>query len=477
MPLRIGLYVRISRDREGAGLGVDRQAAECRELASRMGWTIVTEYIDNDLSAYSGKPRPGYRRLLEDIRAGRIDGVLVWHTDRLHRSPAELEEYISACDVRGTPTMTVKAGRLDLSTPSGRMVARTLGNIARYEVEHMIERQQSAKLQAAADGRWKGGRRPYGYEDDGVTVRQDEAAEVLAMTDAIMAGTSIRTIVRDLNQRGLTTSTGVPWRADAVRAVLLRPRNAGLMEHQGKIIGKASWPAIVPEPRWRAVHARLTDPKRRNNGVGTARRWLGSGVYSCGVCGGIIRGEPARTERDKPVPPTYVCIAHKCVTRRADEVDRYVGLVVVERLARPDAVDLLRPAVDDAALAGLVDEAADLRGKKDGLARLLVEEVLTEAGVRAESERIAARLAEIEATMAAGSAGSELAGLPLGTPEVAAAWQALSLDRKRRVIHLLMTVTLLPSPKGRPPGWRAGASYFRPDTVRCEPRKRAGQKR
>jgi len=67
MSRRAVLYTRISKDREGAGLGVERQRADCLELAERLGWQIVGHHSDNDLSAYTGKPRPGYKALLEDI--------------------------------------------------------------------------------------------------------------------------------------------------------------------------------------------------------------------------------------------------------------------------------------------------------------------------------------------------------------------------------------------------------------------------
>ena len=135
---------------------MERQEADCRALAERLGWTIVAVHADNDLSAYSGKPRPGYLALLADLRAGAADAVVCWHTDRLHRSPSELEDYIAVCERGGVPTQTVKAGPLDLASPSGRMVARQLGAVARYEVEHMVERQQRARLQAATNGRWGG---------------------------------------------------------------------------------------------------------------------------------------------------------------------------------------------------------------------------------------------------------------------------------------------------------------------------------
>src|SRR5688500_5358433 len=93
MGRKAAIYVRISEDKTGAGLGIERQEDDCRALAGRLGWDVVEPiFEDNDVSAYSGKPRPGYRALLAALRAGNADAVICWHTDRLHRSPVELEE-------------------------------------------------------------------------------------------------------------------------------------------------------------------------------------------------------------------------------------------------------------------------------------------------------------------------------------------------------------------------------------------------
>jgi site-specific DNA recombinase len=285
-PRRAAIYCRISHDKTGAGLGVERQEQDCRELAARLGWSVTEVFCDNDLSAYSGKRRPRYRAMLEAIRAGRVDAVLAWHTDRLHRSPIELEEYISVCNEgREVPTHCVKAGTLDLSTPSGRMLARTLGTLARYESEHRGERVAAAALQRAQAGERSGGPRPFGYEDDGITVREPEAVAVRAAVESVLAGASLRSVARELNATGLTTSMkGRSWDAHSVRALLLRSRNAGLRDHQGQAIGPANWPAIVPEEQWRAVVAILTDPARRTSPSDARVKWLGSGIYRCAGC-------------------------------------------------------------------------------------------------------------------------------------------------------------------------------------------------
>src|SRR3954465_6999936 len=135
MAMRAAVYCRISRDKVGARLGVERQRVDCVELAERRDLTVVETFTDNDVSAYSGKRRPGYQRMLEGIERGRIDVVLAWHPDRLHRSPKELEAYIDVCSVRNVATHCVRAGEVDLSTANGRMVARIAGAVARHESE------------------------------------------------------------------------------------------------------------------------------------------------------------------------------------------------------------------------------------------------------------------------------------------------------------------------------------------------------
>ncbi|MFI6266025.1 recombinase family protein [Micromonospora sp. NPDC051006] len=457
---RAAIYVRISRDREGGGLGVARQEEDCRELAARHGLTVAQLYSDNDLSAYSGKARPSYRRMLDDIAAARIDAVLAWHTDRLHRSPTELEEYISACEPRGVPTYTVKSGPLDFSTPSGRMMARQLGAVARYEVEHQVERQQRAKQQAAADGKWSGGRRPYGYEADGVTPRADEARVVAEATDAILSGASLRALAAELNARGLLTSTGRRWNATELRKVLLRARNAGLREHRGDIVGPAAWPPLVDEDRWRAVVGVLTHPGRRTQ-WSSARRWLLSGLALCGVCGTPVRATLMSTTARSV--PSYTCKATRCVGRNAVELDGYVSTIVVERLSRPDLATLLashqRPHT-----AGLSLNATALRERLDGLAAAYADGAIDVRQLRQGSERLRARLAEVEHDLADAGRGDALSGL-VAVADPAKAWEALDLHRRRAVVDTLMTVTIHRTQKGRPPGWTPGRSYFDPSSV------------
>lgn len=458
--MRATIYARISRDREGAALGVHAQEQDCKELAASLGFTIVSTHSDNDISAYSGKPRPGYRALLEEVRANAVDAVLTWHTDRLHRSVTELEEYAALCDAHKVGTHTVKAGHIDLATPSGRLVARQLGAVARYEVEHMIERQKRAKLRSAQAGKWKGGRRPFGYMADGVTIDEREAQAIREAAGKILAGASVLSLGRVWSAAGIKTSTGRDFQGSEVRRVLLRPRNAGLMEHAGQVIGPAEWPAILPEEQWRALVAHLTNPARRTT-TGNARKWLGSGLYRCATCGETVVGTMVNGRK------SYRC-RRGCVSRTLVDVDDYVEAVIVGRLRRPDLADLLAAATHpDVDVSALEVRTVTLRARLDELAGLFAQGVVDARQLSQGSKEINEQMDAARKQIATAYSGTALAGIA-DAPDPGAAWLDAPLGIRQAILDTLATVTLLKGAAGRPKGWRPGESYFRPDLVRIE---------
>jgi hypothetical protein len=340
-------------------------------------------------------------------------------------------------------------------------VARQLGAVARYEVEHAIQRQRAAKRQVAAAGKWGGGRRPYGFDSDGVTVRPDEAAIVADATDAILLGGSLRSQAAKLNEDGHVTSTGRPWAPTELKKVLIRPRNAGLREHRGEIIGTAEWPTIVEADKWRAVRSMLTRPDRRNTPAATGRRWLLSGLARCGAegCGATMLVTQLASNRS--TVPSYTCRNGKCTARNAAELERYVSLAVVERLSRPDAIDLLKPARPDVDVRALTAEEAALLKRIDDLADDIQ---LDERTLARRAQALNRRLDEVRQEKADASRGSVFHGI-VGADDVRAAWESFDLGRKRAIIDTLMTVVVLKARRGRRPGWRPGESYFDPTKI------------
>src|SRR4051812_1421815 len=95
--VRAAIYLRISLDATGEGLGVERQGEDCRRIAAERGWAVVAEYVDNSISASDRrKDRPGYNRLVDAFAAGAFDALICWDLDRLTRQPRQLEDWIDA---------------------------------------------------------------------------------------------------------------------------------------------------------------------------------------------------------------------------------------------------------------------------------------------------------------------------------------------------------------------------------------------
>lgn len=467
---RAAKYKRISADREGRELGVARQDEDLNGLAERRGLHIVGDYTDNDISAStaSRKARPQYNQILRDAREGKFDVILAYTSGRLTRRPREHEDLIELAIQYGTTFEYVRSPSFDLNTSAGRRVARILAANDAGEAEDIAERVQRAKQQAAAAGKWRGGRRPFGYEADGVTARADEAAELLRASERFLRGDSVRSIAAALNARGITTTLGRPWTLVSVRQVLTRARNAGYVEHEGQIVAPAEWPAIVPEDVWRAVCSILRDPDRRTH-LSNVRVRPGAGLYRCGVCDqtvmtGTTRGRIG--ERWGAVP-AYRCRTGKHVCRYADMVDEVVDDFVVARLSRPDAIRLLRPQRPD--LARFYLQEKELRRRLDEQVELHAEGVLTKQDLVRGTVRVREQLAELEQVIADSATGSAFEDF-VGFPDVDRRWAAAVVDRKRLVIDTLVTVTLVGSSMGRPPGWQPGQTYFRPELVQIRPK-------
>jgi site-specific DNA recombinase len=461
--LRAAIYARISRDKVGAGVKVDDQARDCRALAERLGLTVDDELVftDNDLTAHRGrKTRPGYVALLAAIRSGRVDAVICTHADRLHRSVKELEGYIDTCG--DIPTYQVMAGRLDLATASGKRNARLAAVIAEGEVDQMIERMRAARVHKTSRGEWTGGKRPFGYQADGVTVDEVEAEALRWAAGQVLAGVALRSIARELNARGIRTATGQPWDPRTLGRVLRRPRNAGLSVYRGRVVGPARWPAILEEDLWRGVVAVLADPTRRSN-PGRPPRWLLSNLARCGVCGQPVISK----SRARPAMVIYTCSAASHLSRPAAQVDAFVEAVIVERLSRPDARDLLTPPEGAVDPTGLHLQDAALAGRLAELGRMFAASEIEADTLRAGTTDIRQQRERITAALAAASRGSVLAGV-VDAADPAKVWAGLDLSRRRAIIATLVTVTILPARRGRRPGWQAGEAYFDPTSVRIE---------
>jgi DNA invertase Pin-like site-specific DNA recombinase len=450
MPKAAAIYARISSDPEGDRLGVTRQVEDCRAMAERRGWPIAETYVDDDVSAYSGKPRPEYRRLLDDMRAGTVDAVVVWHLDRLHRHPRELEEFFEVCDGAGVRSMASVTGDTDLATHDGRFLARILGAVARKESDDKSRRITRKHEEMARSGRLvRNSTRPFGYRDDFRTIEPAEAAVIREAVARLRAGDSLRGIATDWNERGIRTVRGGPWKVQVLRRMIASARISGQREYKDEIVAVGDWePIITPEDtaRVRAILGSATRATAR-----TVRRYLLSGgLLHCGVCDSILVARPRQDGTRRYVcakgPGLPGCGKTAIV---AEPLERFIAEAVLYRLDTPELA---------AALEGTTPP--DDAGERANLAadRAQLEELATAYGEKLITfpEYLAARK-PIEARIEAGKrALARLTRTEAITPYVGQAsalreaWEGLPLTRQRAIVaSILDRVVVGPATRGR----------------------------
>ncbi|WP_327390935.1 recombinase family protein [Streptomyces microflavus] len=438
--MNVTIYVRLSQDRHGDSLGVERQEAECRAFAEARGWTVREALSDNDISATKGKVRPGFEALL----MSKPEAVLVWHTDRLIRVTRDLERVIDL----GVNVHAIHAGHLDLSTPAGRAVARTVTAWATYEGEQKAIRQIASNVQAARAGKpYTAGIRPFGYGDDHMAVIPKEAAAIVEGAQMILAGESLSAVARAWNEAGLVSprskaqsTKAEGWTLRGVKNLLTSPRYIGQRTYKGDVVGEAEWPAILDEATHYACVAILNSPERFSGGRRTGRvpGTLLASIALCGVCGETVNG---RSYRGAPV---YGCKATHTRTPR-ELVDKRVGNSVIARLAFPDFLPsiLAANAEKDGDSAGLHVEAKNLRERLDGLALAYAEGAISLSQMTAGTEAIRAKLDAVEGKL------TNVTGLPPIDPVAGIAgliegWPNTPLPTRRAWVDFTTTVTLLP---------------------------------
>ena len=462
---RAAIYCRISKDPTGNELGVRRQEADCRALCERLGTDITAVFIDDNISASVGKPRPAYDRMMADLTAGAFDTIVAWHPDRLTRHPRELEDLIDTLKAAGATVQTVMAGEYDLATASGQTVARIVGAIAKGESLQKSERLRRKHEELAQRGRNSGGgTRPFGFEADRVTIRKAEAKVISELARRVMAGESLRSLSVDLDRRGVPTVSGGRWSTQVLRRLLMSGRIAGLREHRTGTF-PAQWPAIISVDDHRRLVAILGDDDRLRRRHVAGRYLLTGGLAVCGLCGAALVSRP-RGDGHKAIvcatgPNFSGCGKIRAlsdpeagvVDGKFRTVDELVIRMVAEVLDGPQLAALTNDDYDDSAD---ISELARIDGRLSELAEMWAAGDLDRpswATARKKLEADRSAIAERMREQTTATALDTFRSTPLRT-----AWPSMNLDQKRAVLAAVIDrVVIHPAVKGR--------NFFDPNRV------------
>ena len=466
---RADLYLRLSDFRADDEGSFPAREAKLRAEAARLGWAVHRVVIENDVrpdgsrkpaSAWkrvrtgrtteNGRPvyrveRDGWRSIIRDLETGAASAILAEDLDRTCRDMADLLDLldaIGACkgqarSLSGSLTLT------DGGTSAERTTAKILVSVAEKSSDDTSRRVRDGRERWAGQS-YGGGRRPYGYQvvpdseayHRTLTVVEREAAVIRDAAEAILdKGISLKAIARDLRDRGEPTVTGAAWTASTLRDVLTKPAVTGLTDDQGREV----WPAILDQDTWERLRDLLEARGEVGRHTDNAPRYLLSGIARC-WCGGRVKVNGGKRA------PAYVCCDHAHLRRNAEWADLTVAAQVMA-LLQSGAPHLLKPAPKDEGLSfkALRAERRKLDRKRDDLARLLSENILTEAGVRAERKRLDARIGQLDVQLAASDAPDPLPEFRDPDADLLDVWDALGVARQRAVVRLLYDVEILPA--------------------------------
>jgi site-specific DNA recombinase len=474
--MRAGLYDRVSDDQDGRSRSVAQQGIENEKAAQAAGWRVAGRYADPGVSAsrFARRERDDWPRLMEDLRAGQLDVVVLWESSRGDRKLTEWSAFLDTCRERGVKVHVTSHERTyDLSRARDWRTLAEEGVSNAYASEETSLRIRRDMADAAAAGR-PHGRVAYGYRRryDPLTralIAQEpdpeQAPVVREVVTRIAAGEAISALIADLNERGVSSATGGRWaRSSISRLVLNGVCYIGKRRHNGGPLLDGDWPPLVDEAMyWRAV-AVLSDPARKAQADGRGgilpgrSKWLLSYLATCGKCGAGL----SVTHRMRACERTamYRCASSRggCAYAPVEWLDGVVADEVIGYLAEPER---WRPEGQDKEAQTARDEAAAERS------RLEEFEALAKAGeIGAGSfARVAAgieeRIAELEERARELSVPGVVADLVArgGTrlwqvdPSRAAdrrfdmlvRWEEMPLTAQRRLVSEVCSVSLEPA--------------------------------
>jgi site-specific DNA recombinase len=303
--VRAGIYIRISRARREL-LDAKRQEPPCRAFIADHGWQVAEVYIDDNRSAWrEGIRRDDFERVLADVRAGRLDAIVSWQMYRLLRRVDDASAIIKIAKQYGTTVANV-GGELDLSTAAGRKTFYELAVAAEHASDLASERLRLKHAELAADGKWEGGMRGFGYDlqeyvaqdSNGrpvikykLVINQAEAQAIRQGAEAALEGRGATGIAKQWTKDGIRTTHGKVTAPQKAREMLVSPRIAGLRRADSKLL-QATWPAIITREQHEELVA-IFGPQRRQRpgGPTSPRKRLLGGLAVCGRCGHRLTGK------------------------------------------------------------------------------------------------------------------------------------------------------------------------------------------
>src|SRR5438874_4504114 len=272
-PVRCAIYTRVSTehglDQEFNSLDAQYDAASAYiKSQAHAGWALIRSRYDD--GGYSGgsTDRPDLQRLLDDIRARKLDVIVVYKLDRLTRSLADFAKLVELFDAHGVSFVSVTQ-QFNTTTSMGRLTLNVLLSFAQFEREVTSERIRDKIAASKRKGLWVGGPLPLGYEmkDGKIAVVEEEAERVRLIYARYLELSGVNALVHDLRVKDIRTKKRL-LATGAIRGGVLFERGSlfyllrnrfyiGEIKYKSEIL-PGEQPAIMDRELFEAVQEKLT---------------------------------------------------------------------------------------------------------------------------------------------------------------------------------------------------------------------------
>ncbi|RVQ66403.1 recombinase family protein [Croceicoccus ponticola] len=378
--LRCAIYTRKSTDegldKDFNSLDAQREACAAYVMSQRHeGWVLHPDPYDDGGCTGGNMERPGLQQLLDDVKAGLVDIVVVYKVDRLTRSLTDFARIVEVLDDAGASFVSVTQ-EFNTTNSMGRLTLNVLLSFAQFEREVISERIRDKVAASKAKGMWMGGPVPLGYrvEHRKLIVAPEEASVVSEIMQRYLACDTVTELLAEMEQDGIVTARraqrdgsirgGVPFRRDGLISLLSNRIYVGEIVHKGASY-RGEHEGIIDRDLFDQVQAKLaSQPKPR---IQSTRHRIVS------MLAGMLYDDTG-----KPMVPTH--------TRNHGRRYRYyvtrpseVGSGVATSLPAPDLEAAVRTA-----LAGYLSDSGMLRKLASDLPTHQLAALITHAGYLAD---------------------------------------------------------------------------------------------
>ncbi len=276
--IRCAIYTRKSSEEglEQAFNSLDAQREACAAYIlsqASEGWTALPDIYDDGGLSGGTLERPALQRLLAEVRAGRIDIIVVYKVDRLTRSLLDFSKLVETFAAAGTSFVSVTQS-FNTTTSMGRLTLNMLLSFAQFEREVTAERIRDKIAASKAKGMWMGGTPPLGYRPDGrsLAIVEEEASLVRHIFTRYLELGNVRLLADELAERRIWAPKrirmksgqafgGVPFTRGQIYSLLKCPTYVGEIHHKGEVHAALHQP-IIDRDTWERVQAKLADNRQ-----------------------------------------------------------------------------------------------------------------------------------------------------------------------------------------------------------------------